>query len=119
MSSKLSPYAVHQIIYFLENDDRRCRTVKKTSAAPTMQYVRKVDKTWKRIYTHYFLHNPPPPMDYLRSLELMLFVKKDLDSEDMRAAFRHGKPMVFDADIPRLLVPKIIEVRDVRVSTRS
>ncbi|KAH7719778.1 hypothetical protein AAVH_12729 [Aphelenchoides avenae] len=109
MSAELSPHAIHRIIYFLENDDRRARQAKKAHAPPTKQHLRKVNEAWNYVHSRYFLHNRTPPMDYLRSLELALFVRKDLDSEAMRTVFAHGKPLVFDRDRPRLLVPAIIE----------
>ncbi|KAH7706895.1 hypothetical protein AAVH_25876 [Aphelenchoides avenae] len=113
MASELSPYAIHRIIYFLENDDRLSRRVKKTSAEPTKQHLLKVDQKWNYVYTKYFLdcclHSPPPPMDYLRSQELAVFLQEDLDTEAMRSVFEHGKPLVFDRDLPPLLVPAIIE----------
>ncbi|KAH7660454.1 hypothetical protein AAVH_43762 [Aphelenchoides avenae] len=107
MSTELSPYAIHQIIYYLENDNRRSRRAKKT--VPTKQHLREVNKKWNYVYTHYFLDNHPSPMDYLRSLELALFLKEDLDVEAMRTVFGHGKPLVFEKDRPRLLVPAIVE----------
>ncbi|KAH7680387.1 hypothetical protein AAVH_41238, partial [Aphelenchoides avenae] len=107
MSSELGPYAIHRIIYFLENNNRRSRQVKKR--VPTKQHLREVNEKWNYVYTNYFLDNRPPPMDYLHSLELALFLKGDLDIEAMRSVFGHGNPLMFKRDRPRPLVPAIVE----------
>ncbi|KAH7717634.1 hypothetical protein AAVH_14915 [Aphelenchoides avenae] len=96
-----------KIICFLENDDRRSRRVKKT--VPTKYHLRRVNGTWDYVYAHYFIHDSPPPMDYLRSLELALSLANDLDNDPMRTLLKHGKSLIFERDRPRLIVPAIIE----------
>lgn len=85
MSATLSPHAIHRILYFVENVDRRPPSAK-------LQ----------------------PVMDYLRSLELRLLLQNGLSNEAMQSIFGHGKPLVFDQgsdrDLQQLFVPAIIEV---------
>ncbi|KAH7719210.1 hypothetical protein AAVH_13368 [Aphelenchoides avenae] len=107
MSSELSPYAIHGILCFLENGDRRRRTVKKMRAPPNKSHRWNVDEKWNYVYTHYFIHRHSPPMDHLRSLELALFLGKDLDLYAMRTALQ--KPLVFERNRPRRFVPKIVQ----------
>ncbi|KAH7662446.1 hypothetical protein AAVH_43593 [Aphelenchoides avenae] len=111
MSSELSPFAVHRILYFLENDDRRSKHSKKTRAPQKddTRHPRNVSEKWDYIYTNYFLRNRPLPMASLRSVKLALLLQKRLDDTIMRAVFKHGKPLVLDKDRPRLFVPTIIE----------
>lgn len=106
MSSELSPYAIHGILYFVESS----RKVKPRTS-PAQRASANVNEKWRYVYAQYFTIKRPPPMDYLRSPEIELFLREDLDNEAMQTVFAHGKPLVFDQDLPRLLVPKIIEVR--------
>ncbi|KAH7709072.1 hypothetical protein AAVH_23653 [Aphelenchoides avenae] len=107
MSSELSPYAIHRILHFLDNGDRRRRTVKKMWAPPNKSQRWNVDEKWNYVYTHYFIHRRSPPMDHLRSLELALFHGKDLDLGTMRTALQ--EPLVFVRNGPCQFVPKILE----------
>ncbi|KAH7710792.1 hypothetical protein AAVH_21923 [Aphelenchoides avenae] len=98
MAFTLIPSAVHQIIFLLENDD-----------LPTAddEYKRAYDLRWRVIDQLYKDVTPAPPLDYLGSRELALFLKGDVDDEDIRAIFEQGKPLQF-WDCPQLLVSKIL-----------
>lgn len=100
MAFTLIPSAVHQIIFLLENDD-----------LPTAddEYKRAYDLRWRVIDQLYKDVTPAPPLDYLGSRELALFLKSDVDDEDIRAIFEQGKPLQF-WDCPQLLVSKILAV---------
>lgn len=96
MSSELSPYAVHQIIEII--DDRLSQTVEKASSQPYA--YDDYDDSYDDSLT----------IGYLRSLELKLYLNKGSDDEVVQTVFGHGKPMVFDRDHPRPLVPAVVEV---------
>lgn len=106
MSLDLSPYAIHRIFYFLENDDRRGQKEKKT---PAEEHPRKVSDKWDYVYERYFVSSRPPPPEKLRSLEVALLLT---DNENaMQAVFEHIKPIEFDQDHPIMLLHEIVDVR--------
>lgn len=107
MSSELSPFAIHRIIYFVEREaDDRWNPFMGGTHPPD------ISKTWLHVYETYFTIASPRPVNYLRSLELALFLRKELDHDAMEVIFGHGKPLVFAReDLPQMLVPKIIQVR--------
>lgn len=58
-------------------------------------------------------------MDYLRSLELTLFLTEDLDVVAMRTVLGHLKPLVLERDRPLLLVPAIVEERNTETQSTA
>lgn len=112
MSSTLGPLAVHQILSFTEQDYRRRKAnLKDAARVPQVGLMaRHVSPKWGLICELYFAGKDPPSVDYLRSPELLLKLKDVLDIGDMRFVFGHGKPIVFDEDIPRRLVSKVVQV---------
>ncbi|KAH7716652.1 hypothetical protein AAVH_15935 [Aphelenchoides avenae] len=111
MSSTLSPLAIHHILSFTEQDYRRRKpNLKNAARVPQVGLMaRHVCPTWGLIYELYFSGKRPPLLDYLRSPELLLKFKDDLDYRDMRDVFGHGKPIVFDDDIPQRFVSKLVQ----------
>ncbi|KAH7693788.1 hypothetical protein AAVH_39171 [Aphelenchoides avenae] len=111
MSSTLGPLAVHQILSFTEQDYRRRKAnLKDAARVPQVGLMaRHVSPKWGLICELYFAGKDPPSVDYLRSPELLLKLKDVLDIGDMRFVFGHGKPIVFDEDIPRRLVSKVVQ----------
>ncbi|KAH7709306.1 hypothetical protein AAVH_23417 [Aphelenchoides avenae] len=118
MSSTLGPLATHHILSFIEQDYRRRKpNLKNAARVPQVGLMaRHVCPKWGLIYELYFSGNRPPLLDYLRSPELLLKFKDDLDYRDMRVVFGHGKPIVFDDDIPQRFVSKLVQVSTKRAT---
>ncbi|KAH7704677.1 hypothetical protein AAVH_28130, partial [Aphelenchoides avenae] len=100
MSSTLSPLAIHQILSFTERDFRR-------NALALL--ARNVSPKWGHICELYSAGNVPRSLDGLRLPVLRLYLKDALDCDDVRFVFGHGKPIIFDEDIPPRLVSKVVE----------
>lgn len=105
---------MHRIFFLVKNDDRPSNEKKKTLwefAADAGYTLQKVNSKWAAVYELYMETEPAPPLDYLHSFELTLVLKGDVDEEDVRAIFAHGKPLVFWG-CPQLLVSKTVAVVD-------
>ncbi|KAH7701659.1 hypothetical protein AAVH_31205, partial [Aphelenchoides avenae] len=63
-----------------------------------------VNRRWSVVHLLYFVIDPAPPMNYLRSAEFAL----TLQDYDANAIFAHGKPLIFK-ECPRLLGAKLVE----------
>lgn len=112
MASSLSPSAIRQIMFLVENDDRPTRNGKEQRTPRNSEYeLMPVNSKWRKIYLLYMDIKPAPPLVYLDSFELGLFFKGEVDDADVRAIFARGKPLVFWG-CPRLLVPNIVQVRE-------
>ncbi|KAH7675889.1 hypothetical protein AAVH_42204, partial [Aphelenchoides avenae] len=111
MPSTLGPLAIHQILSFTEQDYRRRKpNLKNAARVPQVELMaRHISPNWGLVCELYFDGKDPPSLDCLRSPELLLKFKDVLDSRDMRTVFGHGKPIVFDEDIPQRLVSKLVQ----------
>ncbi|KAH7696425.1 hypothetical protein AAVH_36504, partial [Aphelenchoides avenae] len=114
MSSALSFSAIHRIIFLVDNDERSTKQRNKSLTAkpkPPQSHRFKphlVHSRWCEVSVLYKEVKPAPPLDYFHSLELALVYKGEVDDEDVRAIFAHGKPLEFWG-CPRLIVSKIVE----------
>ncbi|KAH7712500.1 hypothetical protein AAVH_20155 [Aphelenchoides avenae] len=107
MASTLSSTAVHRIITLVLYAPIG-ESEKKNAYYSAFHVLPDVNRKWKAIFILYVGIKPAPPLDYLDSLELALVLKGQLDDEDIRAIFAHGKPLKFWG-CPQLLASKIVE----------
>ncbi|KAH7716020.1 hypothetical protein AAVH_16576 [Aphelenchoides avenae] len=98
MASTLSHSAIHRIISLVLGGPKWYPSYT----------LKDVHSKWKAIHDLYTDVRPVPPLDYLDSLELALVLKGQVDDEDVRDIFAHGKPLKFWGCPPQL-VPKIVE----------
>lgn len=115
MSSSLTPYSVHRIIYFVENDNRTGQVTE------TLDW--RVNRTWSSVYHDFsvLFGALRVPADYVRSLEYALHLQDGSDNAArlLRNVFRNGTPLVIDQCLPPLIVPKIIEVSGTTVKSHN
>lgn len=127
MSSTPGPRAIHQILDFTEEDNRRGEpnltnaaqsgssrsgtTATDTTRDAMGPVARNVSPMWGHVRELYFSGKPPPPLGYLRSPELLLQFKDVLDGGDMQVVCGHGYGARFYEDnFPKRLISKVVQV---------
>ncbi|KAH7709760.1 hypothetical protein AAVH_22957 [Aphelenchoides avenae] len=109
MASTLSSSSVHRIIALVEKDDDEYSQPRLSLPSRYPYMPEYVNREWMAIYQLYISNKPSPPLDYLKSFEMALVLKGQIDDADVRAIFAHGKPLGFWS-CPRMFVSKIVEV---------
>lgn len=107
MSAELSDFAIRRILKVL--DDARPNPYEGGAEA-----AGEVNQRWSVIYRLYFVIEPTPSLDYMRSAEFTLALK----GYDAGAIFAHGKPLVFE-ECPDLLGARLVEVCETNLRYHS